>query len=352
MDDIIIKEEKKKEENIMEKTKRIVSIFLVVLMLFTSLPMNAFAEEITTLAEESTTAEEITTTAEEEPEETTETVAEEETTTEASASEEVTTEETTEEAATTEETTSEEADEPLYEIGKSYVIDGVKYSISRYETVCAVDSVGNPERVEILSSLGGYPVTSMGTEAFNHNKALKEIIIPESVELINGLLCSGIEKIEIRGGYKKIDSNILINSAFYKNEENWKDGLLIVDGYLIGAKRNDEVILGEEITSISRSAFDYDFVPAVIQVRNKNCVFPYDIGVATVISGFSGSTAEKYTKTSGKFKEICSCEDAVLVPGTPSYCDGTVGLTEGKWCEKCQLWQYGNIPDGKVNHFD
>ncbi len=337
----------------MEKTKRIVSIFLVVLMLFTSLPMNAFAEEITTLAEESTTAEMVTTSAEKEPEEeTTKTVTEEETTTEASTSEAVTTEETTEEAATTEEATSEEADEPVYEIGQSYVIDGVKYSISRYETVCAVDSVGNPERVEILSSLGGYPVTSMGTEAFNHNNELKEIIIPESVKLINGLLCSGIEKIEIRGGYKKIDSNILSNSAFYKNEENWKDGLLIVDGYLIGAKRNDEVILGEEITSISRSAFDYDFVPAVIQVRNKNCVFPYDIGVATVISGFPGSTAEKYTKTSGKFKEICSCEDAVTVPGTPSYCDGTVGLTEGKWCEKCQLWQYGNIPDGKVNHFD
>lgn len=335
----------------MEKTKRIFSIFLVVLMLFTSLPMNAFAEEVISLSEESTTAEIVTTSAEKEPEEeTTETVTEKETTTEASASEEVTTEETTEEAATTEETTSEEADEPLYEIGKSYVIDGVKYSISRYETVCAVDSVGNPERVEILSSLGGYPVTSMGTEAFNHNNALKEIIIPESVGLINGLLCSGIEKIEIRGGYKKINSNILSNSAFYKKEENWKDGLLIVDGYLIGAKRYDEVILGEEITSISPGAFNYDFVPAVIQVRNKNCVFPYDIGVATVISGFPGSTAEKYAKT--RFKEICDCEGAVLVPGTPSYCDGTVGLTEGKWCEKCQLWQYGNIPDGKVNHFD
>ncbi|MBQ6874387.1 MAG: leucine-rich repeat protein [Clostridia bacterium] len=308
----------------MKRTKRILSMVLVIVMLFTSLPMDVFAQETTVLTEVGVTEKEATTA-----------------------------EGPAEESATTEETITEEVNDTVYETGKSYVIDGVEYYISQYETVCAVDSVGDPEKVEILSELGNYPVTKMGDMAFNHNKALKEIIIPESVEEINGLLCPGIEKIEIRGGYKKINNNILSNSAFYKNEENWKDGLLIVDGYLIGAKRNDEVILGEDITSISEDAFDYDWVPQIIRIQNKSCVFPYDIGVSTVISGFSGSTAEKYAKKwSCSFKEICGCEDAVLIPGTPSYCNGTIGHTEGKWCEKCQLWQYGSIPDSRVNHFD
>ena len=43
MDDILL-EEKKKEGTVMVKTKRVLSIFLVVMMLFTSLPLNTFAE--------------------------------------------------------------------------------------------------------------------------------------------------------------------------------------------------------------------------------------------------------------------------------------------------------------------
>ena len=135
MDDIIIKEEKKKEENIMEKTKRIFSIFLVILMLFTSLPMNVFAEEITTLAEESTTVEMETTTAEKEPEE-----------------------ETTE-TGTEEETTAEEATEPVYEERKTYTIDGVDYYVDHLGKVSANGTKGKvPEKVEILSfSYASFP---------------------------------------------------------------------------------------------------------------------------------------------------------------------------------------------------
>lgn len=315
----------------MEKTKRIFSIFLVILMLFTSLPMNVFAEEITTLAEESTTVEMETTTAEKEPEEeTTETVTEEETTT-------------------------EEATEPVYEERKTYTIDGVDYYVDHLGKVSANGTKGKvPEKVEILSYLGDYPVTTV--RGFNGCTEMKELIIPETVTLIEDVKNTGLEKIEIRADYVTIWNDALTGSPYYDNEENWKDGLLIIDGCLIKARAEGEVILGEEITSISKDCFGEDGKAEVIRIYNSECkigIYNGTFPKYSKVCGKKDSTAVYGAGSDGiKFEELCLCEDTVKVAETETLCDGTLGYTEGFWCERCQVWQRGHLLNKNVTHPD
>ena len=187
----------------MEKTKRILSIFLVVLMLFTSLPMNAFAEEVISLSEESTTAE-MTTDVEDIS----------------------VTEETIEETTVTEEAPVAETE---YLIGKDYIIDGIKYQINQNGTVYVVDETEDmPERVVILSHLGEYPVTQISYTAFGNQKKLKEIVIPETVKVLEGLSNTGLEKVEIKADYVDIDRFVFSSSPFISDEKNWTGDNLIV----------------------------------------------------------------------------------------------------------------------------
>ncbi len=317
----------------MEKTKRIVSIFLVVLMLFTSLPMNVFAEEITSLAEESTTAEEVTTTAEEEPEEeTTETVAEEETTTEA----------------------SEE-----YVIGKEYTVNGVVYKVGTYNKVEVVgEGEDVPENVEILSYLGEFPVTSIGHGAFRYCKTVKKVILPETVTLISAYSFSdsGMEELEIKGEKVNIRTNFK-GTPLYENPDNWQNGVLIVSGYAIASVAEGSVVLDESIVGIGGECFGYNSLVTNLTILNRDCHIFNSSGTLPLygnIYGYKDSTAHKHSLTySYKFFKLCECGGAVFKPATDSYCNGAVGYSEGYWCDTCNAYSSGGyIKDETFDHTD
>lgn len=314
----------------MEKTKRILCIFLVALMLFTSLPMNVFAEEITTLAEESTTAE-MTTDAEDIS----------------------VTEEMTEETTVTEESPVAETE---YLLGKDYIIDGIKYQINQNGTVYVVDETEDmPERVVILSHLGEYPVTQISYTAFGNQKKLKEIVIPETVKVLEGLSNTGLEKVEIKADYVDIDRFVFSSSPFISDEKNWTGDNLIVGSCLIASKADGEIILGKEITSVRYGAFNGN--AEVISFLNENCklhMVSSNFPKNAIIRGVKGSTVEDYCNSFGKkaFEEICQCEGGTYVEATRAFCDGSIGYTSGVYCEKCQLWQSGHLRKKQVEHID
>lgn len=325
----------------MNKAKRIFSIFLVILMLFTSLPMNVFAEEITTVpVEESTTAKETTTAAEQE-------------TTEESTTEESTTEEVTSEAETS--TVVTELEEPVYETGKNYTIDGINYYIDNFGKASASGTKGKvPEKVEILSHIGEFPVTTV--RGFNGCTELKELIIPETVKLIEDIKNTGLEKIEIRADYVRIWNDALTGSPYYNNEENWKNGLFIIGSCLVKSVAEGEVILGEEITSISNACFGQDGKAEVIRIYNPDCKIGIDTNTFpkySKICGIKDSTAVYGATSHGnKFEELCLCENTVKSEETETLCDGTLGYTEGYWCDSCQVWQTGHLLNKTVTHPD
>lgn len=339
----------------MIKAKRIMSIFLVVLMLFTSLPMNVFAEEITSDLAEESSAQEVTTAVEEETTEEATTTEEVTTTEETTATEEVT---TTEEITTTEEvTTTEEESEPVYEDFSTYTIDGVVYHTQAYYAEVVGAGENMPADVVIPERIGTFPVQKILAGAFDNCKELKSIVIPKYVRSIAGLKNTGLEKAEILGSAIDIRFGAFRDCPLFENEENWKDGLLIISNALIAGSGCEELYLGKEITSIAMGCFGADSqIPKITFENLKFCfqtISSDTFGENTVLKGRVGSDAQRYANSYGNpFEYYCTCENQQTVKETKSYCNGTVGYSEGVWCENCGVWLSGHKQIREIIHSD
>ncbi len=312
----------------MNKTKRMLSIFLVVLMLFTSLPMNVFAEEITSVSEENTTQEETTAVSEEE---------------------------------SSEEEPDEEPDEEAteYKVGQEYTINGVVYKVGTYNKVEVVgEGEGMPEYVEILSYLGEFPVTSIGHSAFRDCMTVKKVILPETVTLIStyAFSDSGLAELEIKSEKANVRTDFK-GTPLYENPDNWQNGVLIVSGYAVSSKAEGSVILGEDVVGIGGQCFGYNSLVTNLTILNREChIFSSSgtLALYATIYGYKNSTAQKHAATYNyKFSELCECGGGVFKPATSSYCNGVVGYSEGYWCESCNAYSSGGyIKDATFDHTD
>lgn len=303
----------------MIKTKRILSIILVMLMLFSSLPLIVFAEE--TIIDETVYIDES-------------------------------------EAYITNNSTA--GADVVYEKGKTYTINGVDYFIEETGNVTVKGPAlkGVPERVEILSKLGNYTVTSIGYGAFYNCKTVKEAVIPETVTLIDSLAFrkSGLTDIEIKGKNVDIATNFRDTPLWSDNIANDMN-MLVVSGYAVEAFSHGELVLGEDIVGISKDCFRYGSgAVSKITILNPDChIFDAD-GVLppnAIVYGYKDSTAQHYALNHGyRFSTLCNCEDTVLVPTSSSYCNGTVGYAEGYWCDNCRIYVSGGLIDTSFEHKD
>ena len=257
--------------------------------------------------------------------------------------------------------------EPIYEKGKTYGINGVEYFVEENGTVTVKGEAaeGVPERVEILSELGGFAVTAIGAGAFYKCEALKEIIIPESVTRIEypAFRGSGLTDIEIKGKNVNVSTDFHY-TPLWDSDDNWInredyliDDVFVVSGYAVTAFVRGELVLGEDIVGIGERCFKYgNNGMTKLTVFNPDChifdvpgLFPSH----TVLCGYRGSTVQEYAQRYGyRFLAICNCEDTVFVPATSSYCDGTVGYSEGCWCERCKAYVSGGEVDTSFEHID
>lgn len=183
------------------------------------------------------------------------------------------------------------------------------YSVSNNEvTITGHDYYGSADvhPVYIPSSIGGYPVTTIGEGAFQY-KGIKvqEIILPDSVETIeknafqyssyittvtfgNGIKfigdsafegtqitalylpesierignrafisCDKLKNISIQNNTASIGSYAFNGTNYYYNDENWENGLLYLDNYLLVAKTNldGNISIKNGTTIIAENAF-------------------------------------------------------------------------------------------------
>ena len=330
MNDTIPKGDKK-EEKAMSGMKKTLSIFLAVLMLFSSLPFGVFAESA---------GEPKTTQSESEETKTDEESAEEKTDKKA-------------EDNSGEKSEQEVKEETYYKIGETYVIDGVKYKVNTDETVEVLGGTEDtPSRVEILSYLGDFPVIKL--EGAFRGKATKELIVPETVKEIRSLYLANVENMEIKGDNVRIDGSLRYNTKLTEIKENWKDGRVVISGYLILSEEKGDVVLGPEIKGMARDGFKNEKEISALTILNPNFLHEnFTTALKPIIYGFKGSTAEKIAKSGYlNFVAICDCEGAEPVEATKSYCDGTVGYKADRWCSKCELWQCGHKINDEISHFD
>ena len=94
---------------------------------------------------------------------------------------------------------------PAPESDFEYGVDNGTATITKYK--------GAGGTVEIPATLGGYPVTAIGMQAFVECASLKSVSMPESVTSIGNSAfagCTGLESVELPAGLKSIGEN-----AFY-----------------------------------------------------------------------------------------------------------------------------------------
>ena len=179
----------------MIKTKRILSIILVMLTLFSYLSLNVFAEEIvvdrTVYTDES-------------------------------------------EAYIINNIVA--GADTVYEKGKTYSINGVDYFIEENGTVTVKGPAltGVPERVELLSELGEYKVTTIGLGAFYNSQTVKEVVVPETVTLIDRLAYedSALTDMEIKGKNVHIKTNFDGTPMYHESEEHWSNDVFFVSAHI------------------------------------------------------------------------------------------------------------------------
>ena len=250
--------------------------------------------------------------------------------------------------------------EPVYEKGKTYSINGVDYFIEENGTVTVKGEAygGVPERVEILSELGGFAVTAIGVGAFYKCEALKEVVIPESVTTVSRLAFehSGLTDIEIKGKNVNVSSRFR-GTPYRADVDNWINDVFVVSGYAVEAYVRGAFVLDEDIVGIGEQCFTLGCNGMTkLTVLNPDChifdaegMFPSHV----TLCGYSGSTIQEYAERYGyNFSEICDCEDTVFVPAASSYCDGTVGYGDGYWCEQHAVYASGGAIDTSFEHPD
>lgn len=259
------------------------------------------------------------------------------------------------------ESVSAPVDDTTYEIGGTYSVNGVDYFIEENGNVTVKGPAlkGVPERVEILSKLGDYTVTSIGYGAFYNSKTVKEAVIPETVTLIDRLAFkySGLTDIEIKGKNVHIKTNFDGTPMRNESEENWSNDVFIVSGYAIESFAYGDVVFGEDIVGIGENCFRYSGGGiSKLTILNPDCYIPDSSGNLpsnATIYVYKDSTAHKYAQNYGyRFSLICKCDDTVFVPATSSYCNGTIGYSEGYWCDSCKIYASGGLIDTSFEHKD
>lgn len=304
----------------MIKTKRILSIILVMLTLFSYLSLNVFAEEIvvdrTVYTDES----------------------------EAYIINNIV-----------------EGADTVYEKGKTYSINGVDYFIEENGTVTVKGPAltGVPERVELLSELDEYKVTTIGLGAFYNSQTVKEVVVPETVTLIDRLAFedSALTDIEIKGKNVHIKTDFDGTTMRHEAEEHWSNDVFFVSGYAIRSYTSGDVVFGEDVVGIAENCFTYSGgAISEFTILNPDCYIPDVAGALppnAVTYGYKGSTVHKYAENyGGGFLLICNCENTDFVSATNSYCNGTVGYGEGYWCENCDMYVSGGVVDTTFEHID
>ena len=162
----------------------------------------------------------------------------------------------------------------LIDINANALVEGhFTYTVTNGEAKITSSSQNIGGSIRIPSTLGGYPVTSIGSFAFKGRTGLSSITISEGIEHISSFAfdgCTGLKNIEIPSTIKSIDSFAFddctkLNAVYTTDISNWckitfetleSNPLYYAHNlYLTNYSLVSDVVIPEEITIIR----DYTF---------------------------------------------------------------------------------------------
>ena len=160
-------------------------------------------------------------------------------------------------------------------VTKAIVIEDGVTSIGDYafEDCSSLTSITIPDSVtsigdyafEYCSSLTSITipdsVTSIGWYAFKNCSNLTSITIPNNVTSIGNSAfrdCSNLTSITIPDSITSIGSDAFYGTAYYNDENNWDNGVLYLNNYLVNAKNDIEKCVVKDDTKVIASGVFYD----------------------------------------------------------------------------------------------
>lgn len=81
----------------------------------------------------------------------------------------------------------------------------------------------------------GYPVTGI-TDSYNNNDEVSKVVVPENIIRLGDRAffgCSSLNQIKLHGGIQRIGEQAFDGTAYYKDPDNWEDGVLYIGDCLI-----------------------------------------------------------------------------------------------------------------------
>lgn len=113
--------------------------------------------------------------------------------------------------------------------------------------------------VVIPSELGGYPVTSIGEEAFLNSKKITSVIMPDSIVNIEDFAfsnCTSLINVVLSKNTKNLGHSAFANTAI--SNIDIPDSVTIIEDYAFeGCSKLKSITFGEGVTSVGWHAFGY-----------------------------------------------------------------------------------------------
>lgn len=87
----------------------------------------------------------------------------------------------------------------------------------------------------------GYPVTGI-TDSYNNDDEVIKVIVPENILRLGEwafLGCSNLNQIKLHNKIQLIGEQAFEGTAYYKDQDNWEDGVLYIGDCLIKANPDE-----------------------------------------------------------------------------------------------------------------
>ena len=243
--------------------------------------------------------------------------------------------------------------------------------------------------ITIPSSLGGYPVTSIGEGAFSGCSGLTNVTISSSVTIIGYgafSVCSGLASVTIPDGVTSIEERAFAGCSGLKSflvaegNPSYKSvsGLLLTkDGMTLVQGVNGDVTIPDSVTSIGSSAFDgYSGLASVTISSSVTNIGHYAFyrcsGLASVtipdgvtsiessaFSGCSGLTSVAIPSSASIWSSAfsgCSGLTSVTIPGSVTSvgsqafynCSAMTNFVFMGGAPTTRMWSFSNVASGCV----